>query len=93
MSGEGDLCLFRCLAIFTKEKDPEAAVEQTSRRWIEVTERSLQGGISVGELNKFETMSGVGIALFTRQSADEHPGALRQMRMPSRGMDRVMYLM
>ena len=93
VSGEGDLCLFRCLAIFTKEKDPEAAVEQTSRRWIEVTERSLQGGISVGELNRFETMLGVGIALFTRQSADEHPGALRQMRMPSRGMDRVMYLM
>ena len=46
-------------------------MEQTSRRWMEATERSLQGGISVGELNRFETMFGVGIALFTRQSADK----------------------
>ena len=62
VSGEDNLCMFRCLAVFNGSIDLEAGVEQSRARWVK-TNGPIGRGISVAHLDRFESMFGVGVAM------------------------------
>ena len=63
VSGEDNLCMFRCLAVFNESRDMEAEVEKSRARWVKANGPIVRG-ISVAHLDRFEAMFGVGVAIY-----------------------------
>ena len=80
MSGEENLCLFCCLTTFNNTPDVEAAAQRARSRWTSQY-GSLAGGVGVTEMDRFEVMFDIGVAIYARACADQ-PGVLRALRRP-----------
>ena len=62
VSGEENLCLFRCLATFNNAPDVEAPTQMAHSRWTSQYV-SLAGGVGVTEMDRFEVMFDIGVAI------------------------------
>ena len=92
VSGEDNLCMFRCLAVFNESRDMEAEVEKSRARWVKANGPIVRG-ISMAHLDRFEAMFGVGVAMYINKIDEDNIGALRTLRSPSKDMTRVMSVM
>ena len=81
VSGEENLCLFRCLAMFNNAPDVEAAAQRARSRWTSQY-GPLTGGVNVSEMDRFEVMFDIGVAIYARACTNQ-PGVLRALRRPT----------